>query len=223
MTSTNVDVVLELEIKKWNGAGSKSDDTKFDLTEIANSSDGYMQIHDRCFTYLVNLAKIKRVAYFMPTWGNVGATQWKRKRCVRSVTDPTTRMYAWGMSAPYGYNFDHGRCSEVWNQKTINLMDWSKPMREMWCRLYTDTQIYEGTDSTKQHWAQDHAAHTADADRNLNWSRLSMMRLTWATSWPYRLKGLHDTDDSFKQTEFASGRKVDAANAVSADGTNLKG
>ncbi len=66
MTSTNTDVVLELE-KKWNasdpshnGAGSKSDGTKFDLMETANSSDGYMQIHDRCFTYLVNLAKTKK-------------------------------------------------------------------------------------------------------------------------------------------------------------------
>ncbi len=40
---------------------------KFDLIETTNSSDGYMQIHNRCFTYLVNLAKTKRVAYFMPT------------------------------------------------------------------------------------------------------------------------------------------------------------
>ncbi len=51
----------------WNDVGSKSDDTKFDLTETANSSDGYMQIYDRCFTYLVKLAKTKKVAYFIPT------------------------------------------------------------------------------------------------------------------------------------------------------------
>ncbi len=52
MTSTNTDVVLELEKKQnvadpsWNGAGSILGDTKFDLMETANSSDGYMQIHD---------------------------------------------------------------------------------------------------------------------------------------------------------------------------------
>ncbi len=69
----NRDVVLELEKKRnasdpsRNGARSKSEDTKFDLTETANSSDGYMQIHDRCFMYLVNLAKTKKAAYFMPT------------------------------------------------------------------------------------------------------------------------------------------------------------
>ncbi len=52
MTSTNTDVVLELEKKwnvldlSWNDAGSKSNDTIFDLMETANSIDGYMQIHD---------------------------------------------------------------------------------------------------------------------------------------------------------------------------------
>ncbi len=57
VTSTNTDIVLELKKKRntadpnQNGAGSKSDDSKLDLMETANSSDGYIQIHDRCFTY----------------------------------------------------------------------------------------------------------------------------------------------------------------------------
>ncbi len=80
MTLTNTDVVIELEKKNGtqriqpgmvaercqNDIGIKSDDAKFDLMETANSSDGYMQIHDQCFTYLVNLAKTKMVVYFMP-------------------------------------------------------------------------------------------------------------------------------------------------------------
>ncbi len=55
----------------WNNAGTMPKvnwmTQKFDLTETANSSDGCMQIHDQFFTYLVNLAKTKRVAYFMTT------------------------------------------------------------------------------------------------------------------------------------------------------------
>ncbi len=73
----NTDVVLELEQKwnssdpSWNGAGVMPEvnrmTQKFDLMETANSSDGYMQIHAQRFTYVVNLAKTNRVAYFMPT------------------------------------------------------------------------------------------------------------------------------------------------------------